>query len=418
MDDFFAHNWVAEFTETHSWRTLITAGEATLAEQRIQSVERPYRTFDVRWTGCDAGEAQAMRYQLMLAGEGPWQLPLYPDVWITTAVVTGTVLTGVDTSTRRFYAGQDVLFVDQISGRHQILTIASIVSTTVNFTGSPVYGIPVGALMYPLVNVAPLIEPPQIEWVCNDAVNVTIKAVEIVGSTALPSLSNSAYPGGTAALQDKPGVPGDLVPIWPSGLVGNGAQWRDGLTHQVSRTGESFPQGNDTLFSLRGDRSLEVLDYPVTICGDRAAAMLVLTWHDNRKGRTRSFWAPASQAFNVLSVDVSNVVVKAWSTRPSTLANAQAYLEYVAIMGDAGDSVVAEVASITPNGAGDEWTIAFTSSVVLPANLVYVTSGHFVRFASDTITARWVTNSGIVEFGSIGMQEVRSDKPVSLSTYP
>lgn len=422
--DFFAHNWVDEFVEAHSWRTQITAGETTLSEQRFQLAERPYRSFRVHWTGCDRQEAQAMRYQLMRGAQDTWQIPLYPDVWVlpSAIVASATAITGVDNSTRRFYAGNELLIVDKVTGEQQTRTVTSIGGTssaaTLNLSGA-LNAVNAGSYVYPLLTVQPLVRSPEITWVTSDIVDVSLEVAEVVGDNegALPSWDNTGLPSASGGFQDKPGVPGAGTPIYPVSNLAGGAHWGSGLRNEIARIGEISPLGRGVTTDLRGDRALETFGHPMLTCGSRAEVFQILGWHDNRKGKTRAFWLPAPfAAFETLTVGASSVVVKAWGGS-DTLANFNDFVEFVALVGENNDTVMAEVSSAVLSAPG-EWTISFTSAVVLPSPVVYVTTGHFVRFSTDTLEIRWITASGTAELGPFSMVEVREDNPVSLSTYP
>lgn len=397
--DLLRHNWVARAEITTTWNTDVVQSASNLSEERRGLVSRPYRMVQFEWTGMAQGASARMLLLLARLQDERFVVPLYPDVSHTTAASSGTVL-NCPTEARRFQAGGYLVVFEVGSDcapiNAQVREIDVVGSESINLTTSLSGSFPAGSFVVPVL-YSEVMRNGMVRHVTDAHGAVSLSVEEVVGNTALLPLASGS--GGASEFEGDP-----VFPYHP--------HWGEEQQVGVKRPGLSETLGRGTSVFLRGQRPL--FQFTLSLRGmSRPEVFGIVSFFDARRGRLLPFWLPNPAAgFEVVTWGLAQVDV-----RPSgQLQNVTDYLSVFAVVLDSGQVILRRASAILQ--VGDIWRIGFTAP--LPAEALNYsrdvrrfTSAHLVRFSSDSLTERWITNE--VADLEIGCEEILVEEDIVLA---
>lgn len=377
----FLHNF-ADLVEIEStWMTAVTEADASLAEERVGLVDRPKRAVTFLWSS--VRKSEVFRFLMTLARQAtdwPAQIPLYSDQAVTTASSSATTI-NCPTTDRRFRVGGDVVIMsigaDGRPGNVEVKTISSFTASAITLTGALTNTYAAESLVFPVIYGDEILEA--------DVRSVTDEVAQV--RLTIASQFDSAY--GTAASSAAGANPSGFSTQAGLPILGVEPNWATGPGIGVRRKASTPISGKATIQHVRGERCQFALDFGLTRV-TRAEAMAVIRFFDSRGGRLMPFWVVAPQAmFEPTVLTTGYVDVTAYGD----LADAEDFVTYLGLLMSDGTYYVRQVSTITVNGS--DWRIALTA--VLPslslANVVRVAPAYLVRFVSDALVERWVTDA-------------------------
>lgn len=393
MSDLFVHNWIAQVEVETSWRTAIEEAADSVIEERWARIGKPYRSMRVLWTAVKRAEAARAVYALLsLAHRDDQEIPLYCDQSIVTVASLGTTIT-CDTTNRRFQVGKRVAIVaNGTDGRTtvpQFRTIQALTNTTITVTVALTGTFAIGSLVYPTLYVEKVLAS-DLSHMTDHVGEARVDVDEVYGTTALaPFNAAPANPVDWTIEQGFPMFDDSYKPDWSSD-----PQVR------FERAGERTQVGNGTITSLRGARPQILLTLSITVL-TRRDVWYVLDFVDSRRGRLFPFWVTYTAGIwepVTLNTGFVDIVTE------GTLADVQDFFPYVAVARTDGGVYIRAVSGIVVNGAN--WRISFVTPlpVLDLANIRRIVPALFVRFSSDTVVEKWITDTSC-RF-DLNMQEV------------
>jgi len=370
-------DWGAELTVESAYSTDVTRAATTIAEERRALVDRPYRTFGVRFVGQDSERVLQATMNLARRGHTRTILPIYPDFAVVKKLIAPDFI-GCDPLYRRFHRGQRVV-IHTWSGVNPGLVEYAVVRS-VNAEGlelvSPLAGsFPKGSRVYPLVDVEIALEA-GLESLVSDALRQTLTLAEVIGKSALPALATGAPP----EPHHVDGFP--ILVLSPD--------WASGLTSRVVRHGSQIGSGRGLVTGLAGARPVFVHEAKLKFL-NRAAFWRVLRFFDSRLGRARTFWAVSPQALFVPTAIPTSTTIDV--KQSGNLSDLQAFLQHIGIVRRDGSVTIHKVSSIVVQGSDWRVTVIEPHSLSGVGEIRRLTSAHFGRYFEDSLLEEWSTDN-------------------------
>lgn len=375
MTEIFDHNWANAVVIDTEWSTAIVRSIDDEAEERLGLVSRPRRTIQLRWTGLSQADTSRLLFYLHRIGDERVYVPLYCDECTVTATSSGTTIY-CDTTLRRFHAGGSVaVYQPSPDGptSPEIATIDSITDTQINLTGALSGSFPAGAVVVPLALAEIVLESDFVAF-SDYYSDVALTFVEVLESSlparaAFADLATDGYTTlGSYYVLDTP------------------INWAQPIKMTVQRTGSAQILGRSGKVQTQGPRPFLRFELPLGVLSrdefDRA-----LRFFDAHQGRLLpwvlinplTLWEPTGVATTYVDV-----------TEFGDVAGAQDFVTYVAI--ETTSAVyVRSVSGVTD--LGGTWRIALGAVIpaIALADIIRVTTAHFVRFATDSMREEWLT---------------------------
>lgn len=408
FEEIFRNEWTTGVTVSSEYKTDVQSA-LTQAEQRYGLMDRPIRSMAVRFMagGRDlrggiqsarhsaVREASALRAiaQRYSVAKSLW--PLFSDESFLTSAVSSTDLTvPCDTENIRFTAGFRALIVsgptsERADGPYydkghtvEIVEIASVGSGQLLLSSGLSNDYPAGSRIFPLFE-ARLIFSLQGNVITDSMVDLTITAIEEVGSTQLPGTKSIGNAIGFDTYQGLPIFDPDIDyaedPTW--GFVRRGQRSDAGLS--------GYPVAY-------GSRGLAVFGFYMNHLS-REDAFETIRFFDSRGGRQHPFWLLSpledyydfSGTLTIPGQGVKSAVLRApgssidWTMRP-----------YIFFKKPDGTVYIREIDSVL-TGADDIFTITMVDALpesLEPNEVSRVGIAYMARFDQDAIEEAWSTS--------------------------
>jgi hypothetical protein len=406
MSDLFLHDWGARPTVSTEWSTDVVAAADTLVEERQGLVGRPRRTVSVRWVAVRRAEANRLLWLLMRtcgpANDTPIEVPLYPDVVVTTTSSSGTTI-NCPTENRRFHVGGRVVIHELVAGRAsnpQWRTITAVDPTSITVSVALTGTYAAGALVYPTLKVRTILDA-QLTARTDQVADVSVSLSEILGS-ALPAFCAYAdladYGFTTAPDADE----NELF------VLDLGPDWATAPGIRAVRSGRVDQLGRDESVLARGPRAQLEITYSL-VSADRDAHARMLAFFDAHRGRLASFFAlnPLTVwAIEGIGTTYVDVTIDGDAADPLDLAS------YVAVRMRDGTLYVRPIETVAETGGNLRITLAVELPTLSANDVALVTLAHQVRFANDFLEEEWQTNG--VATTRVVVTEIQPDRVVSV----
>lgn len=407
LPNFLLGNWRTQIQMDTSFITDITNAD-TLAEARRGLLIRPRRTIRFTLSGMDRNQSAQIKQDLLRHANDIVPVPLFQDQAILTGdTEAATDKIPVDTSHGRWFVGARIVIFkgttnDSIS-LVQYLTIATIDPAFIEVNESLGNGeYEAGDTIMPVIDAQISIESQRIKVRTDFHGEVSFKAVEVTGVSALPRLSTV--------------VPTEF-PTFPTGFGGDDrpifnipANFANALSDTIRRDGSKFSSGRGVIVFTKGDRARHAFGF--SILSEPDEAFQFLKFFDWAQGRLQQFWFPDHltlfEPTTATPINTISVTVK----QNGRIENLQDFLDFVFIDQGILPLGIGVVSTVVVDGLN--WRINFTVSAQMDlfTNYVRVTSAHKVRFSSDKITEKWTTDElmGI----QLRFKEVLEEKEVTV----
>jgi ribosomal protein L35AE/L33A len=382
--EFFLQNWVNQVTMETAWKNTINVSAENLVHEGRSLVARPRRTISIRWDAIDQGEAHRAFFTLARMGNQRLRIPLYQDVAKITASSTLSTINVVTTS-KRFYVGQRVVMHERTSGRPSNVQYGVIQTVNANslILTAPITGTyPAGAVVYPVMDVEIVLGASGVA-VTDHVATLQLSFLELAVG-ALPESNNwddlyLSNPSDYTNSDDEWYVlDPDMSPNWSRDV---------GIFMQ--RAGNERGLGRDHVVTTRGPRP----QYAFRYSADRvtkAEAHRMLSFFDAHKGRLIPFIVPNPLSiFNVENMGVAFVDV----TRQGDIDDPSSFVSYVFLKMRNGNSYVRTVTGVTDNGGLNRLAVTPNLPAMLAADVVVCTTAHLCRFAKDSLSEVWHTDT-------------------------
>ncbi len=401
--DLFIANWRDGVTIDSTWSTDITLADKSGAEERTGLIDRPYRIEEVTLTGLDKDQTNRLVTLANRHGEGRLPAPIYCDHSRVTAPSGGTVIF-CDTQHRRFFGGGRILIHGwtRTDGRlrpagAEYAFIDQVTPTALVLQEPLTKVFDRGDRVFPAIDAE--VNLAQDVAVHTDVVHeMRLRIHEVIGQSALPSTVVDGNPP-NAPIHD--GFPVLVAPV----------DWSVQVYVRAAREGDQNELGRGVISKLRGDRPrMEyAAQYQALL---RSQSWRLLEFFDSRRGRVEPFWFVAhGSIWQPIAVGRFHIDVIPVTTE---LVHQQKFFRYVALsLRDSGTVYLRAIDELRELDA-DTWRIEFASPLptISLANVRRVTSGHFVRFTSDTLRERWSDDEKVAV--SLGMIDLHEETEVSI----
>lgn len=389
---FFKPNWRQRITLESSWRTNITQGIDSGAEERTQQYKRPLRTQTALITGMSQEESTEIQFGLLtLSGVGGTNnergmpFPLYSDRSTLTNNVTGgsTTFFGCDTKHRRFYRGQRaalttinferVIVSGSILAPTDFIEIIDVFPNGVEATTSQ------GSFtrqdfIYPLIDIHPLLSV-KTNLITDNNIELKLTVLEQDGASTLPP----SWLGEINEFVDYSlGYP----------IFALDTNWKSKVGFEILRQGQRYASGRGSVTDTEADRPIIKINI-TELDSTKEEAWNLLRFFDSRQGRTKPFWLiQPLTLWDVISATVNNITVPDYAY----LQNLKDYITHIGIELTDGTCIVKLVDSITLSGS--DYVIDFTSdplTTLQSQSIRRISPAWLSRFSRDNITQVWTT---------------------------
>lgn len=374
--EFFAHNWADGLRLTQRYKTSISRGAESIAEERVQLLARPERTLEVRWTEQGLETIHGLLEQLKRSIQEEWAIPLYCDhACIIENASSGATSIKADFGRGRYFVNGNVL-IRRFGHRFQTLEyqfnrIDSLFgSTQITLTDPLDFDVEAShAEIIPMMCVIPNLEF-SISQHNDDTWDLTLAFVERGGPTALPPIG-SGLPSGFNSYREIP-----ILRPWHD--------YHSPLSITYRREGEIVEVGRGKVVNFRGEFWRQ--NHAFAMVADRAIGWDYIRFFDTRRGRLRPFWLIEQERLFTLANLTSNFI----DVNPlGTFAEFQQDLDFFGFEMKDGTCYVREVINVQV--VGGIWRV--TTDVALPildeADVRYAGRAYLTRMLQDSLEERW-----------------------------
>ncbi len=375
----FPNNWEGTEVEVETvYLTDVVESEGS-AEERRGLVSNPNRTQKVRLTGLDQSDSQRLHLFFQKLSNNRLEIPLYSDVTALTADAAGAdTVIQCDTRYRRFYPGDKVTIHDWRPGAVnnaafkiiQSKTDSSITLTTA--LGGPT--LPRGSRVYPTLDCEKNLLN-GFQNITDTIIDAELNCIEIIGPSAI-QYSVAGLPAGEPTQAGYP-----ILVIEPD--------WDESPQTVIERAGFSYNQGKGFIVTSKGLRPK--LIFTIQMQSERPEFWRILNFFDSRRGRNYAFWL-LSKASLWIPTNIQTTFIEIAKT--GELTDVQDFFDYIGIIVRAtGETLIREISTVADMGS------VFRVNLVTPLPSAYAlseitrcTSAHFVRFNTDALLERWISN--------------------------
>lgn len=385
-----AVNWRGGLEVETSWNTILSKNPATLAEERVSVLDRPYRRVSIPFFSRSHEEAAYLSRTLQVFCSGQFPIPIFPDVALVTYSSSGDRILG-DFSLRRFFVGQLVAVLTS-SGTEfreilQVRDDSLLLDSTVTVAKED--------LVYPLLWCDPLTEVP-IQCLTDHLIEVSVDCLESNKNTALPATWTGYIEGPFQYFLGLPIL--ETEPNWVSGIDVKLFRESEQYGNYVSR--EIFLHGTKPLFS-------SALDF---LFDSREEFWKHLNFFDSRQGRTKPFYVPSPLSPWRASVQSATQIDLVADFPQSTLDNLASIcvrnLDYSVLSAHS-------VSSITPGSGKYTLTISPGIAGTWLSHTLRISPLYLCRLDSDSLTERWETTE--ICQTTFNVREIENETTASLS---
>jgi hypothetical protein len=398
----YNHNWIEGVSLTSSYNTDVSKAATSIAEERRQLLDRPYRDLEVNWLIRDAENVDTFLVELRRYNQERMAVPLYMDTTeLTQNAGIGQPYAYCDTTRRRFFPSGMVAVVEYGTegavGTVEYKQIREKLGNRLRFTSNFTNAFTAGrTAILPLVMVHEVLDM-GFEEATEHTYIVKASFREVYGKTALPPVATD--------------VPSNFYEYLGYPIFDVGPDWSNGIEVRFLREGSMQTSGRGEQVDARGDRQRRVHKLP--FLEQRARAWDLISFFDSRRGRARAYWLiDYENVWDVLSFELGDTVLVI-----DPLGDFDSFVgefDYAGITLSDGVSVVRE--AVTIEEVLGTWKITLDSA--LPSGY---TAGDVQRFGrarltrnrSDSLTEKWhSTNACSIDLETV---ELLEEKDVDLT---
>lgn len=386
--EFFAHNWADEIKLTTRYRTAVSRGAESLAEDRTQLFERPRRTIEVRYTELgldDKANLQRLIQSMRSMTTEDWVVPLYCDMGLVTQdAASGQPVVRGDFRRRRFFTGGRVMLVplvgpggdtQKIDGTNQVfVSYISYKNDENEFVLADNLDFSVlanGAVLMPLMCVHPHMQHRFRRY--NGRVwDVTFEFEEKGGPTCIPATQDDVPPDF------------DVYRNWP--ILRARHNFSRAMDITIFQEGEQPELGRGKITVARGEAARVKHRFRLVEDSDRDVMWDYVRFFDSRKGRLLPYWLVDQEAvFTVANIQTNFIDV----VKVGDFTEFQKQMDYFGFELLDGTCYVREIITIQDIGTAWRLTVADTLPTIPFQNVALAGRARPTRMLEDAFTEVW-----------------------------
>jgi hypothetical protein len=409
LTEYFANNWANSVEIETTYRTDITRGAQSVAEDRVQVWERPERVVKMRWTEIGPDEKQNLERlltQLRRMQAEQWVVPIYPDhPCVTEDAASGQPIIKADVSRGRFFTNTRVLVVPiqcdgdtQLpdgTGQFHFSSIATKVSDEEIVLADDL-SFPVTANMaviIPMIVVHPKLQI-EIKQHHSRLWDVTLEFEEVKGTTTLPPLQDDQPDN----FDQYRGIP----------ILRSRHNYKNPLSIELFHEGEFVDIGRSKAVHLRGEFAR--VKHPLKFIENREIGWDYISFFDSRRGRLRAFWfIDQEDIFRI--VDLTSTFIDIDPI--GDFADFNLDMEFFGFEMKDGTDFVREITTIQSVAGVFRLTVADTLPALDPNDVKLAGRAHLTRMLKDSLIEKW-RHFDLVEL-SIPVISLLEEKNVDLT---
>ena len=380
--DVLLHNWRdVGFSISADWTTDVTTAYSG-AEDRQSLVDRPARTFSVRFTGLRRGVAARLHSLLARQAHQRLLLPIYCDrTRLGSAAAAGaTSITVETTAYRRFFVGGRIVLhgfgARSDPENAEVATIATVSGSTLGLAAPLALDHAAGERVMPMAETEVRLDGSAV--ILSDlATDLRLDMNEVGGPSAIP-----------------PWIPFGDFPDLPTyrqiPILTIRPDWSGPRSVKVVRPGQTQSVGRVLEVETFSDRP--IFGHTLSYTGlDRERAWAIMRFVDYCRGRAEVFWQPdPSIIWTATQLNPGSVFI----STDASFDDLRRFYRYVSLRFLDGSVLVREIESASTSIGLVTLTFAedIPSTVADVDLLKSVTPAYLKRLESDAYTEQWLTD--------------------------